>query len=101
MKSTEQESKSVIDEALKDVIQEILINDENGKSHLVYIHRIFWSNGLKVEFSTPDENKEALIPLVHDAIYAQIQDIPKPEITIWDKVKEKFFGFFQVLSNIQ
>lgn len=100
MNSTEKESKNILDEALKDVIQEILITDEDGKAHLVYVHRIFWDNGLKVEFSTPDDNKEALIPLVHDAIFAQISDIPKPEITLWDKVKEKAYNFFQMFSNI-
>lgn len=99
MNSSEKQTRDIISESMKDVIQELLINDENDKSHLVYIHRVYWDNGLKVEFSTPDENKEALIPLVHDAIFAQISDIPKPEITIWDKIKEKFYGFFQVLSN--
>lgn len=43
---------------MQDVIQELLINDENDVAHLVYIHKVYWDNGLKVEFSTPDEDKE-------------------------------------------
>ncbi|UQJ95341.1 head vertex assembly chaperone [Klebsiella phage CPRSA] len=56
----ESKAKNYIDEAMKDVIQELLINDEKGVAHLVYIHKVFWDHGLKVEFSTPDEDKEAL-----------------------------------------
>lgn len=100
MNSSEKEAQDIISESLKDVIQELLINDENDKPHLVYIHRIYWDHGLKVEFSTPDEDKEALIPLVYDAIFAQISEIPKPEITLWDKFKEKAVQFFQMFSNI-
>lgn len=86
----EQKTKNVLAEALKDVKQELLIIDEKDVSHLVYIHNIKWSNrGLEVEFSTPEENKEALSPLVHDAIYAQIKDtIPEPSVSMWGKLKE-------------
>lgn len=97
MDSIENNSKKILDEAMKDVIQELLINDENDVSHLVFIHKVYWDNGLKVEFSTPDDNKEALIPLVHDAILAQMSEVPMPEITLWDKFKEsiaKVFKFF-------
>jgi len=96
MNNTEKESKKILDEAMKDVIQELLINDENDVSHLVFIHKVYWDNGLKVEFSTPDENKEELIPLVHDAILAQMSNVPMPEITLWDKFKTsiaKIFNF--------
>lgn len=90
----EQKSKALIDEAMKDVIQELLVIDDQGASHMAYIHRVYWDNGLKVEFSTPDSDKEALIPLVHDAILNQISDIPKPELTLWNKFKNAVVNFF-------
>lgn len=86
--NSENESQKIIDEALEDVIQEMLIIDEEGVSHLVYIHRVYWNNGLRVEFSTPDSDKDALIPLVHDAVMKQSAHIPKPTFTMWDKIKE-------------
>ncbi|ADJ55339.1 membrane-associated initiation of head vertex [Escherichia phage Lw1] len=97
----EQKTQNILDEAMQDVIQELLINDENDVAHLVYIHKVYWDNGLKVEFSTPDENKEALIPLVHDAIYAQIApNLPKPEKTLWAALKVKLYNFFQMFANL-
>ncbi|WPJ49531.1 hypothetical protein RCIP0021_00103 [Klebsiella phage RCIP0021] len=102
----ESKAKNYIDEAMKDVIQELLINDEKGVAHLVYIHKVFWDHGLKVEFSTPDEDKEALIPLVHDAFYAQIKElekgsvVPKPKLTLWDVFKQKVYNFFMMFSNL-
>lgn len=96
--SIEDKAKSILDEALKDVIQEILILDEKGESHLVYIHKVFWNNGLRVEFSTPDENKDKLTPLVHDAIMKQIGEIKvkNEDVSLWQKVKHwfKFFAWF-------
>lgn len=97
----EKQTNTILDEAMKDVIQELLINDEKDVPHLVYIHRVFWDNGLKVEFSTPDEDKEALVPLVHDAVYAQIKDqLPKPEQTLWTAIKAKLYNFMQFIGCI-
>ncbi|MEG1904773.1 MAG: hypothetical protein RR212_10270 [Bacteroidales bacterium] len=97
----EQKTKKILDEAMQDVIQELLINDEHDVPHLVYIHKVYWDNGLKVEFSTPEEDKEALIPLVHDAIYAQIAPtLPKPEKTLWAALKAKLYSFFQMFANL-
>lgn len=87
-----------IKEAMSDVIQELLLIDKAGVSHLVYIHRLYWDNGLKVEFSTPEEDKEALIPLVMEAMQAQIQnsDIPRPAPpTRWEKFKETVIGIMK------
>lgn len=95
----EQKTQSIIDEVKQDVIQELLINDVNDVAHLVYIHKVYWDNGLKVEFSTPDEDKEALIPLVHDAIYKQIEpNLPKPEQTLWITIKAKIYSFAHKFS---
>lgn len=98
----EQKTKSILDDAMKDVIQELLINDQNDVPHLVYIHKVYWDNGLKVEFSTPDENKDELTPLVHDAIFAQIKPNlpPKPEQTLWTAIKAKLYNFFQMFANL-
>lgn len=97
----EQKAKNKLDEALSDVIQEILVIDEAGKSHLVYVHKIFYEGGkLQVEFSTPDDNKEALIPLVHAAIQEQINDVPKPEITRWERFKNKATEFLMLFSRL-
>ncbi|QFR55904.1 membrane-associated initiation of head vertex [Yersinia phage JC221] len=98
MNSTENESKNILDEAMKDVIQELLINDKDDVSHLVFIHKVYWDNGLKVEFSTVDEDKEALIPLVHDAILAQMSNIKMPEVSLWGKLKDKAVRFLMKFS---
>lgn len=98
MNSTENESKNILDETMKDVIQELLINDKDDVSHLVFIHKVFWDNGLKVEFSTVDEDKEALIPLVHDAILAQMSNIKMPEVSLWGKLKDKAVRFLMKFS---
>lgn len=98
MNSTENESKNILDEAMKDVIQELLINDKDDISHLVFIHKVYWDNGLKVEFSTVDEDKEALIPLVHDAILAQMSNIKMPEVSLWGKLKDKAVRFLMKFS---
>lgn len=97
----EQKAKNKLDEALSDVLQEIIVIDAAGESHLVYVHKIWWENGkVQVEFSTPDDNKEALIPLVHAAIGAQIADVPKPEITRWERFKNKATEFLMLFSRL-
>jgi len=97
----EQRAKSKLDEALSDVLQEILVIDEAGNSHLVYVHKIWWENGkVQVEFSTPDDNKEALIHLVHAAIQEQISGVPIPQPTRWERFKNRATEFLMFFSRL-
>lgn len=98
----ETKAKNTMGEALSDVIQEILVIDETGASHLAYIHKIWWEGGkVQVEFSTPDDNKEELIPLVHAAIQAQIDAAPKPAPeTRWERFKNKATEFLMLFSRL-
>lgn len=105
--NVEQRTKEILDKALSDVIQELMIIDNSGNSHIAYIHRVFWDNGLQVEFSTPDGDKEALIPYVHAAMNEQIQqyarenpqEIPKDKATMWSRIKSRVAKVFGIFAN--
>lgn len=98
----EQKTNDVISESMQDVIQELLIIDESDVSHLVYIHHIDYKEGkMQIEFSTPDENKEALKPLVHAAMMAQMGDIPKEEpLGRWGRFKNRVTEFLMLFSRL-
>ncbi|QDH49231.1 head assembly protein [Pantoea phage Phynn] len=90
MQDIEEQTNKYLKDALSDVIQELILVDKSGVSHLVYIHKLYWANNqVCCEFSTPESDKEALRPLVMEAMNAQIQEagIPVPEYTRWEKFK--------------
>ncbi|QPI17988.1 head vertex assembly chaperone [Pectobacterium phage POP12] len=78
----EQKARNMINDAFSDVIQELVIIDKNGKTQLVFIHSVKDTDkGLQIEFSTPNEDKESLFPLVQEAIQAQIDStVVEPKI---------------------
>ena len=72
-------SHEIIQEAMKTVIQEIVIK-LNGQSHLVYVHKlnISPSGEVTIEFSTPSEaHKDELYPHVEACVKQQIQSALK------------------------
>ena len=67
----------VIREAMKDVIQEMVIKIDD-EPQLVFIHKLHINTDGKVEFefSTPSEkNKDALIPHIENCIKIQIEEL--------------------------
>lgn len=74
-------SHDIIKEAMKSVIQEIVIQLEDGTSHLVYLHSLDINNNeVTIEFSTPSESmKDVLYPHVEACVKSQIQQIIKPK----------------------
>lgn len=70
------EAHSIIQEAMKDVKQEIVIL-LNGEHHLIYIHKVKIDKKGKVtfDFSTPSNYpKDELVPHIENCIKAQYQD---------------------------
>lgn len=71
------DAHALIQEAMKDVIQELIIVD-GEESHLVYIYKINLVKGkLNVEYSTPSEKD--IKDLVHKAIRAQLDNYKEPD----------------------
>ena len=83
-------SHEIIQEAMKTVIQEIVIK-LNGQSHLVYVHGLDISpkGEVSIEFSTPSEaHKEELYPHVEACVKQQIQDALKPKKkSLWNLLR--------------
>lgn len=67
------EAHTLIQEAMEDVIQELIVVDNKGDHHMVYIHGIGYNDGnVTVDFSTPSDYNH-VFPYVQDAIRLQIQ----------------------------
>ena len=79
----ENKYKDVINSALKDVLQEAII-EHNGEKYLVFIHNIQYDNGnLILDWSTPhEEDKELLYPMVCSMVKLQLGEF-KP--SLWDR----------------
>ncbi|QPB12321.1 hypothetical protein [Providencia phage PSTCR6] len=81
------QSLDIIKEAVKDVLQEILIIIDD-KPHLVYIHSMDIKDG-KIDFSystLSELPKDELIPHIQNAIIQQIEE---------QKVKPSIFNVFK------
>lgn len=78
--ATFNESLDLIKKAMKDVVQEMIINLGDGTSHIIYVHKISYLNGeISVDFSTlSDERKDELWPHVEACVRAQIASVPDP-----------------------
>lgn len=63
----------VLQEALKDVVQELVIQHD-GEQHIVYIHGVSYNNGLQIDYST-DSKLPIIGELVNKAVQAQITEI--------------------------
>lgn len=84
-----EEAHALIQEAMKDVIQELIIVDGTNH-HLVYIYKIEMVKGkLHVEYSTASE-QENIKELVYEAIQTQIEQHHE-EHTPWLKRYWKTF----------
>lgn len=83
------ESLKIIQNAMENVIQEILITLEDGSNHLVYITKLDWNNGqVIIDFATLDQDRKAeLIPHVEKCIKIQIEEALAQR-------KKKRFKFF-------
>nr|AFN69888.1 initiator of head vertex [Aeromonas phage Aes120] len=78
------DAHALIQHAMENVKQELLIIDKSGKSHLVYIFDAHIHDGkLHVDYKAVNENDE-IHQLVHEAMNAQINQIMKE-----DKEKEE------------
>ena len=80
----------IVKDAMKDVIQELIVVDESGVHHLVFVHKIEMVDGkLVVDFSSPSEYTSKLDGLVNDAMNAQIKELlaENSKKTMWGKIK--------------
>ncbi len=83
-----EKSLELVRSAMKNVIQEILINLPDGTSHIVYITGLnFLDNGsVGIDFSTPSEDrKDELYAHVEKCVKIQIQDYFKKNKKSWFK----------------
>lgn len=69
-----EKSLSVVKEAMKSVIQEVLIKLPDGSAHIVYITGLKFSEtekgALDIEFNTPSEDRK-------DELYAHVENCVK------------------------
>lgn len=79
-------SHKIIQDAMKDVVQELLIVDKQGKSHLVFIMGIKYNDGIEVDFNSPSGVTDELSELVHEAITAQFKQYYE-NLSKWEKFK--------------
>lgn len=86
-----QESLKIVQQAMDNVIQEILITLEDGTSHLVYVTKLNWNNGqVELDFATLDsERKAELTPHVEKCIRIQLEEALKTSVK--SRKKFKFF----------
>ena len=86
-----EEAHGLIQEAMKDVIQELIIVDEEGEHHIVYIHNVEYdpdTKGIMVDYSTPSD-RDVVYPHIIKALTAQIKDVEEKikQNSLWYKVK--------------
>lgn len=89
MEVDENTYKEVLSNALKDVLQELLIRDGDDQ-YLVYIHDIqYRNNQVIIDWTTPhdDVDKDKLFLLVQNAVKAQIGDI---KLSFFDRLLNFF-----------
>lgn len=86
-----EEAHSLIQEAMKTVIQELIIVDEEGEHHIVYIHNVEYdpdTKGIVVDYSTPSD-RDVVYPHVIKALTSQIKEAEEKlkKETFWYKLK--------------
>ena len=86
-----EEAHGLIQEAMKTVIQELIIVDEEGEHHIVYIHNVAYdpdTKGIMVDYSTPSD-RDVVYPHVIKALTAQIKEAEEKlqKETFWYKLK--------------
>lgn len=93
--NTLDEAHELIQEVMKDVLQEIIIIDEDGEHHLIYVHSIDRdpkTGGVIIDFSTMSD-RDHVYPYLVDVMTMQInealEDLKKQ--SLWYKIKS-FFG---------
>lgn len=85
-----EEAHNMIKDAMGEILQEIIVIDENGEHHIVFIHDIVTNenNELEVIFSTPS-NRDHVYPYIVKAINEQFneaqEDLKKK--SIWYRIK--------------
>ena len=87
------DAHALIQHAMENVKQELLIIDKSGKSHLVYIFDAHIHDGkLHIDYKAVNENDE-IHQLVHEAMNAQVKQIMKDkEAQNWLKQSLKTFS---------
>lgn len=89
-----EEAEALIHEAMKNVIQEMIVVDEDGEHHIIYIHGLGIdqeTDGFYVDYSTPSDRNH-VYPYMIKALQLQIDDIYKEikQKSIWWKIKQFF-----------
>lgn len=88
------EAHELIQEAMKDVIQELIVIDNKGEHHMIYVHGIEYNNGkIAIDYSTPSDY-DYVFPYVQDAIRLQIEEHAANTInaSIWERIKRFLKG---------
>lgn len=83
-----EKSLGVVRDAMKDVIQEILIELPDGTAHIVYIMGLKFSdkNQIEVDFNTPSEDrKDELYVHVEKCVRIQLQEYFSKNKKSWFK----------------
>lgn len=104
----ERDYRQVLDDALKDVLQELVILYEN-KHYIVYIHDVTYNKDnitININWSTPHDeheiDRDILFGEVQKAIIAQLNlsDIKDKKISLSEKIKYKIKQFCIMFNYI-
>ncbi|WJZ27912.1 head vertex assembly chaperone [Serratia phage 92A1] len=84
-----EKSLGLVKEAMKNVIQEMVVIDKEGTHHIAYITHLEYTGGQVIfEFNTPSENKDIVQELAQQCLEAQIKEVMnRPK-------RKKLFGLF-------
>lgn len=88
-KDLEDKAVSTIQEAMKNVVQEIVLIDKSGKSHISYVTKLCYEdNKVVFEFCTPSKEKDIVEQLTRECLEAQIKEVlNRPKKSLWNIFK--------------
>ncbi|QPI13811.1 hypothetical protein MYO4S_00055 [Serratia phage 4S] len=88
-KEIEDKAVATVREAMKNVIQEIVLIDKSGKSHISYVTKLAYEDGNVVfEFCTPSEEKDIVEQLTRECLETQIKEVlNRPKKSLWNIFK--------------
>lgn len=84
-----QKSLETIQQAMKNVVQEIVLIDKQGKHHISYVTKLEYIDNMVVfEFCTPSEEKDIVEELTRECLEIQIKEVlNRPKKSLWNIFK--------------
>lgn len=85
-----EKSLGLVQEAMKTVIQEMIVIDKQGEHHIAYITHLAYEDGkITFDFNTPSEKKDIVEKLVQECLEVQIKEASnqRPNKSFWKFLK--------------